>query len=112
MTMATCVRIEDVRRDYPNWHIQRCGDDGDWGWTAQPAAEAQRPPWFDLAQLRRGLRTSVVHFDPLELGRLIAIQDRLRREMAAAGERPYDGDTYVDRELRELRSLPTEGDAE
>ena len=98
---AAEISIEDVQDRHPEWRITRAGNMTlGWYWTATPRAEA-KPPTFDHGQLLRGLAIAVSHTDPAELDRRIAEQDRLRAEMAATGETPFDGQTYL-----QVRAVP------
>lgn len=91
------MAIDELREQYPDWQIDRPGNvTSGWIYVARPKAEAEQAPVFDAGQLERGLATRVSHPDARELARKIDEQDQLRREMAAAGEHPLAGRTYVD----------------
>lgn len=93
------ITIETVREHFPQWRVS---DEGNMAtgpyYGARPRAEEYKPPTFDVGQLKRGLATVVWAADPTALFAKIAEQERLRREMAEAGEQPLDGRTYVETE--------------
>lgn len=94
---AAELTIEAVQERHPEWRISPGGNITlGWHWAATPWAELPKAPVFEHHQMRRGLATMVCHADPAVLDRLISEQDRLRREMLAAGERPFDGRTYLE----------------
>lgn len=99
--------IDGVRRAWPQWRIERVDDDlTGCTYVARPVAEAKRPPVWEHRQLLRGLKSHVKHEDLRELELQIGLQDKLRRQMADAGETPFDGETYV--EIERTRAEPSD----
>lgn len=94
------MSLGDLRRAWPQWQIQHKPDEMNGGavYVGHPKAEEIQPPVFEQPQMVRGLRNRVVEKDLGEFERQIGLQDKLRRQMADAGERPFDGTTYVEAE--------------
>lgn len=96
--MGTVGTLDEIRRAWPQWRIEHRGDEmiGGYVYVGRPVDEETQPPVWEHHQLLRGLKSRVVHEDIREFERQIALQDKLRRQMADEGETPYDGRTYVE----------------
>lgn len=96
--------IDGVRRAWPQWRIEHRGDEmiGDHVYVGHPLDEETQPPVWEHHQLLRGLKSRVVHEDIGEFERQIGLQHKLREQMFAEGDAPFDGRTYV--EIEQMRA--------
>lgn len=91
--------IDDVRRAWPQWRIEHVGTELDgYVYIGHPADEATQPPVWEYDQMVRGLKNRVTEEDLAEFERQIGLQHKLREQMFASGETPFDGKTYVEME--------------